>query len=73
VEKTQGANVSLGDCIGQTFSLRGHAYLTDENDTFIHRISHVDLTEENDTFTQRISHVDLASGEWPGALMFSSY
>jgi hypothetical protein len=35
--------------IGQTFSQSGHA----------------DLTEENDTFTHRISHADLASGEWP--------
>jgi hypothetical protein len=57
VEKTRGVDVSPGGCIGQTFSQRGHA----------------DLTEENDTFTHRISHVDLASGEWPRALMFSSY
>jgi hypothetical protein len=32
---------------------------------------HADLTEENDTFTHRISHADLASGEWPRVLMFS--
>jgi hypothetical protein len=57
VEKTRGIDVSLGGCIEQTFSQSGH----------------VDLTEENDTFTHKISHVDLASGEWLRVFMFSSY
>jgi hypothetical protein len=49
VEKTRGDDVSPGGCIRQTFSQSGHD----------------DLTEENDTFTHKISHVDLSSGEWP--------
>jgi hypothetical protein len=57
VEKTRGVDVSLGGFIRQTLSQSGPT----------------DLTEENDTFTHKISHDDFSSGEWLKALMFSNY